>query len=229
MRLLKLLKDLKVFKKEIIYLMIYLILTASYKLFNAPRERVYDLTIGIDSLISFTKEFIVFYYLWYVFLAVTILSLLIKDRANYFKYLKGLSLGLIGAYLTYTFFQSTVPRPEVIGNDIFSIMVKQIYAMDNPYNCFPSIHVFATVYGCLVVRRSYFKNNKFFAGALYISGVLIILSTLFVKQHVVLDAVGGSALAYLMYMLYYKSEGERFRLWIKKLFSSLMMKRRLEI
>ena len=224
----KMLKELKGFKKEAMYLMIYLILTASYKLFNTPRERVYDLTLGIDGLIPFTKEFIVFYYIWYAFLAVTIIGLFLKDRDNYFRYLKGLSLGLIGAYFTYTFFQSTVPRPEVIGDDIFSALVRQIYAIDNPYNCFPSIHVFATVYGSLVISRSSFKN-KVFKGAIYITGILIILSTLFVKQHVVLDAVGGSALAYLVYMLYYKSEGERFRLWIKKLFSSLMMKKRLEI
>ena len=68
-----------------------------------------------------------------------------------------------------------------------------------------------------------------FKVTMYITGVLIILSTLFVKQHVILDAVGGGALAYLVYVLYYKSEGERFRLWIKKLFSSLMMKKKLEI
>lgn len=225
----KKLKDLKNFKMEAFYLVIYLIMSAAYKLFNYPRARVYDLTIGLDRLIPFTKEFIVFYYIWYGFLAVTILCLLLKDRDNYFKYLKGLSLGLIGAYITYTFFQSTVPRPEVIGNDIFAVMVKQIYAIDNPYNCFPSIHVFTTVYGCFVIGKSCFKNNKVFTGAVYISGILIILSTLFVKQHVVLDAVGGSALAYLVYLLYYKREGERFRLWIKKLFSSLMMKKRLEI
>ncbi len=227
--LLKKLKELKNYKKEAIYLAIYLVLSASYKLFNYPRERVYDLTIGIDRVIPFTKEFIVFYYIWYAFLAVTILCLLLKDRDNYFKYLKGLSLGLIGAYITYTFFQSTVPRPEVIGDDIFALMVRQIYAIDNPYNCFPSIHVFTTVYGCLVISKSYFSSNKMFKVTMDITGILIILSTLFVKQHVVLDAVGGSALAYLVYVLYYKKEGERFRLWIKKLFSSLMMKKRLEI
>ncbi|WP_426348449.1 phosphatase PAP2 family protein [Alloiococcus sp. CFN-8] len=225
----KKIKELKSYKREGFYLMIYLILTASYKLFNTPREMVYDLTIGIDRLIPFTKEFIVFYYIWYLFLAVTIIGLFLKDRESYFRYLKGLSLGLIGAYLTYTFFQSTVPRPEVIGNDIFAIMVRQIYAIDNPYNCFPSIHVFATVYGCLVISKSYFNSNKLFKITMYITGILIILSTLFVKQHVILDAVGGSALAYLAYVLYYKREGERVRIWIKKLFSSLTMKKKLEI
>ncbi len=117
----------------------------------------------------------------------------------------------------------------MLGDDIFSRITRRVYANDNPYNCFPSIHVFTTAYSCFIIKEGYFRDKLWFRYPLNLLGILIILSTLFVKQHVVLDGVAGTALAFLLYRLMYKQEGEKLLQWIKKKYSSLMMKKKLEI
>lgn len=225
----KVINEIKNNKKEIMFLIIYLLSGSLYMLFNKPGDRVYSLMTELDSMIPFTREFIIFYCSWYLFLPIVIIGLYLKEREGYLKLLMGFSLGMMCCYLIYALFQTTVPRPEILGNDIYSNLTRRIYANDNPFNCFPSIHVFTTAYSCFVIKEGYFRDKLLFRHSLNILGILIILSTLFVKQHVVLDGVGGAALAFLMYRLMYKPEGEKLLQWIKKKYSSLMMKKKLEI
>ncbi|WP_040210322.1 phosphatase PAP2 family protein [Clostridium polynesiense] len=227
MEITRVINEVKNQKKEIILLMVYLITASMYIFFNKPDSIVYNLEIYIDKIIPFTKEFIIFYYSWYVFLPMVIISLYLKSREDYFKLLIGFSLGMLMCYLIYSIFQTTVPRPLIEENDFFSILTKKIYENDNPYNCFPSIHVFTTAYGCFVMRKSNFKDSFLFRNSLNVLGILIILSTLFVKQHVFMDAIGGITAAYLVYRLMYKPEGEKILKWIRKQYSLWMMKRKL--
>ncbi len=215
-------------KKELLILVVYLVVTAAYKLFNRAGDRVYLLTTRLDDLIPFTKEFIIFYYYWYFFLATMVISLLLKDKEAYFKLIKGYIMGACICYIVYLFFQSTVPRPQVTGTDFLSKMVRIIYSMDEPYNCFPSLHVYTTIYGCIVISTGYFKDKKLFRYFHYVMGILITLSTCFVKQHVVADAIGALILACLAYWLICREEGVKLLNWIKKLYSSWTMKKKLE-
>ncbi len=96
-----------------------------------------------------------------------------------------LVLCYVVAFITYYFFQTTVPRPLVTGNDIFSKLILFTYNSDEPYNCFPSIHVI-TAY--LAVKGINATNaRKRIKIPVNIIGFLIIISTEFVKQHVIMD------------------------------------------
>ncbi len=44
------------------------------------------------------------------------------------------------SYAFYFFLQSYVARPAIMGTDPFSGMIRTIYASDQPYNDFPSLH-----------------------------------------------------------------------------------------
>ena len=70
--------------------------------------------------------------------------------------------------------------------------------MDPPYNCFPSLHVahsFVSALTCLRLHRR-------LGGVALVAASLVGLSTLFTKQHYVVDVVAGAALAYAAYRLF---------------------------
>ena len=81
---------------------------------------------------------------------------------------------------------------------MFSELVRYIYSIDQPVNCFPSIHVLTT----FVIMLAAFKRREQHAFEYYILtffGTLIILSTLFTKQHAFVDAISGMTLASILY------------------------------
>jgi len=86
-----------------------------------------------------------------------------------------------------------VERPIITGQGWSSDLLRFIYERDRVYNAFPSSHIYIT---CILAI--FFVRWK--AGLripAVIAVFLIICSTLFTKQHSVLDSIGGLGLAYM--------------------------------
>ncbi|MNR04127.1 PAP2 superfamily protein [compost metagenome] len=144
----------------------------------------------LDRQIPFIKGFVVPYLSWYVYLAAGFLYIAYRDRSNYFQTLIEFIIGLLLCYGVYAIYQTTVPRPDIVGSDWLLQTVQWVYRNDQPFNCFPSTHVL-TAY---LMMRAYLRSTKI--GMLYkiivaTMAILIIASTLFVKQHVLMDIVGA--------------------------------------
>lgn len=89
---------------------------------------------------------------------------------------------------------TTMARASIDNSDVCSKIVNIIYTMDKPINLFPSIHCLES---WICFRSSI--NKKFFS-ARYTAfmgcmTVLVFLSTVFIKQHVVLDMLGAILVA----------------------------------
>jgi membrane-associated phospholipid phosphatase len=103
----------------------------------------------------------------------------------------------IAAYVCFFVVYPTVAlRPDEVTGEGFAVWgLRALYASDPPYNCFPSLHVahsFVSALACFRVHRP--------VGILaMIVATLVALSTLFTKQHYVLDVIGGVALALVAY------------------------------
>lgn len=161
---------------------------------NQDSGTVYSLMTDLDRQIPFIQGFVVPYLFWYVFLAVGFLYLAYQDRSNYFQTLVEFIIGLLLCYSVYAIYQTTVPRPDIEGSDWLLRTVQWVYRSDEPFNCFPSTHVL-TAY---LMMRAYLRSvpialrYKIIAAGM---SILIIVSTLFVKQHVLLDIVGAVLVA----------------------------------
>ena len=156
-----------------------------YWTLNNTQRGVYDLTTDIDRFLPLIKIFIIPYMTLWFFLAFCFIYLCFKNRKVYYKIMLTLTLCYVVAFITFYFFQTTVPRPVVTGEDIFSKLILFTYKSDQPYNCFPSIHVI-TAY--LAVKGINITNSpKSIKIPVSFVGFLIILSTQFVKQHVIMD------------------------------------------
>jgi len=106
---------------------------------------------------------------------------------------------VITAYAGFLIFPTSAPRPVVVpGDGIFEWCLRTLYALDPPYNCFPSLHV---AYSFLAALSAYRGHRGF--GVVAISwAVLVGISTLFIKQHYAADVVAGAAMAAAAYAIF---------------------------
>lgn len=99
-------------------------------------------------------------------------------------------------------------RPTHFERDnIFVDMVRNLYSSDTPTNVFPSIHVYNTL-GCYIAIRKceQLKNIKWVQNITLVVTTLIILSTMFLKQHSFLDVIGAGVFALISYVFIYAEE-----------------------
>ncbi|MBI5032316.1 MAG: phosphatase PAP2 family protein [Chloroflexi bacterium] len=146
----------------------------------------------IDDLIPLFPPFVIPYVSLEPFVYATlILFLLFRTRI-----FQSAALSMIAAwfvsYAFYIFLQSYMDRPTLTGNDPLIQMIREVYAGDNAYNCFPSLHTsLSTILGI-----HWLRVDKRVGTPIAIWVTLIVLSTVFVKQHYIADVIGGLALAF---------------------------------
>lgn len=168
---------------------------------NTAPARAYDITISLDKLIPFNEWFIIPYVFWYFYTFGALLLLAYTDYKTYFKLLFSILTGMLICFAVYYFFPTTVPRPEHIPSDnILQKLVLLIYGNDKPYNCFPSIHMLDTFLMTLFFFKHY--KSKVFKVTTAIICVAVYLSTQFVKQHSILDAVASTILAIVLFLIF---------------------------
>ena len=174
------------------------LISLTYPILNQYRGETNSVFTFVDKIIPFNKYFILPYVSWYVFIAIFSAILCIVDKERYLKLLITLNIGMITCYIIYYFYPTYVPRPMITGTDFLSNLVLNLYAADNPYNCFPSIHVLNSVLIALYIYESE-KIYKLIKAICVIMSVSIILSTMFIKQHYFADVVAGIIFAFILY------------------------------
>lgn len=174
------------------------ILNIFYGVLNRPGNHVYSLATPLDSMIPFVPVFIIPYVLWYPFISGALIALAFKDKRTYFQTLIALCSGLVISYIFFALFQTAIERPNIQGEKGFLFTrVDYIYHNDQPYNCFPSIHVLTSY---LILRGTRVFGRAIWAMTSAFS-IVIIVSTVLVKQHVVVDIAGGILVGELCFRL----------------------------
>ncbi len=96
---------------------------------------------------------------------------------------------------------TTNVRPEVTGSGLCPFLMRVIYTLDSPTNLFPSIHCFVAWLGTRYIFDCKHLRRRGLVSALCVVGsILVFLSTLFTKQHVIYDVLGGIAVAEIGYL-----------------------------
>lgn len=176
----------------------YLALFVLTEKYLVPTYTVY---CGFDDLIPFCEFFVIPYVLWYVMLAFSSLYTLLFDVSAFKKLYIFLSVtGAItfALYILFPNMQNLRPT-EFARDNIFVDVMKNLYAVDTNTNVCPSFHVVFSL-GMLFSLWSskHFKTPVWRAVFLIIT-VLICLSTVFLKQHSVIDIIVGAALSFAVF------------------------------
>jgi len=108
-----------------------------------------------------------------------------------------LSLTILISYIIFWLFPTYVNRPKIVDQDFLSQLVMFIYGNDRPYNALPSGHTYTTLIISIFWFDWYPKQRFIWT----IIAVVVILSTLFTKQHAILDLIAGFVLVLICYKI----------------------------
>ena len=149
---------------------------------------------------------------WFAYIAVTLGYLFFNDKQGFYKASAIMFSGMTIFLIICTVFPNGLNlRPEVFTRDNFCIeLVKRIYQTDTPTNVLPSLHVYNSI--CCYIAISHcekLQHSRLIQKGSLVLSILIILSTMFLKQHSVVDVVAACVMAYFMYSLIYAQEGAK--------------------
>ena len=157
----------------------------------APGRVHHAPAIPLDHAIPLLPAWSLIYGALYAFL-IALPVFLVREEEHLRRTVRAYLAVWIGAYLVFLAYPTVAPRPATVDGTGFGAWgLRLLYDMDPPYNCFPSLHVahsFVSALTCLRIHRGVGIAALATAG-------LVALSTLFTKQHYVLDVVVGVVMA----------------------------------
>lgn len=161
----------------------------------------------IDDKIPFIEYFIVPYLLWFVFIAAVFLYFFFTDVKGFYKLAKLMFTGMTIFLIISTLMPNGLNlRPIYFERDnVFVDMVRILYKADTPTNVLPSLHVFNSIGACIAIYHSEaLKKHKAVCACAYALAGMIILATVFLKQHSIIDVMAAFLMAYTLYQFVYE-------------------------
>jgi membrane-associated phospholipid phosphatase len=157
-----------------------------------------DLTSEIDMRIPLLSGFVWFYVLCYIFPMVPLIVIQNWHRFN--MALIAFAFCTLIAFLGHLLVPIAFPRPE-LGSSISDKFVYFIYLNDFRPGAqnFPSLHVSFALIIYLSCKHQGLRKYK--EWLILLLSVLIILSTVFIKQHLFIDLLGGAILAIIIWSI----------------------------
>jgi len=177
---------------------------------DANRSSYVIVHTELDDMIPFAEIFAIPYYLWFFYVIATLTFLILLPRSeDYYKALFFMCAGMTVFLLFSTFVPTLQPlRPAVMPRDnVFTHMIARLYMTDTPTNVFPSIHVYNSI-ACVIAlnRVPQLDRHKWVRVSAGILSALVILSTMLIKQHSVIDVAGAFVMAFVFYRITYQSD-----------------------
>lgn len=164
--------------------------------------------LPLDDKIPFCRFFVVPYCLWHPLLFLMTLYLMFYDAEGLKRYMLYIGFGFGGSILFCLLFPNGQDlRPaQFAQNDIFTWAVGHIYAADTNTNVLPSMHVI----GCAALTLACFDSEPLRRRHLHLVmlplGFIISMSTVFIKQHSILDVFAAIPVSAALYFLIYHHE-----------------------
>ena len=160
----------------------------------------------LDDRIPFLPYFVIPYYLWYPFIFIPGFYFMFRDIPTFKLYMYNVILGYSFALLICALFPNgqNLRPAEFPANTLYTRMIWAIYSADTNTNVLPSMHVIGTLAVVSAVMHSPNTKNLLIRTSSIVLAVLICASTVFIKQHSILDIFAGILVSMLVHMLVYK-------------------------
>ena len=158
-----------------------------------PVEQYHTVYCSLDDKIPFCEFFLIPYLFWFVFLVGIHLYTLLYDIEAFRGLMKYIMLTYTAVIVIYLIFPTCQQlRPASFArNNLFTRFLTGFYAFDTNTNVCPSLHVI----GSLAVMHTAWNckglQSRGWKIAFGVTALLICLSTMFLKQHSVIDVVAA--------------------------------------
>ncbi len=174
---------------------------------GALYSRGFHLNTPLDNAIPFAPAWAVFYlYLFYPLSALTMAYFaFVEYRQGYALAWSLVVINLVSDLVYIVFpvttdiYRAQLLAHPIVGNPLATAMYRH-FAGDPSFNCFPSLHASVSVI-CAYAWYRYARSRpttvtKSIAVLMAAIALGVMLSTLFVKQHYIVDEIAGFALAW---------------------------------
>lgn len=176
-------------------------------------KQYYLIECRLDYIIPFCEYFIIPYLFWFLFVAMSFIwFLLFEDDKLFYRFAGVMFGGMTIALIIYTVFPNGIQlRPNLdASKNICTWLTSLIYRADTATNVFPSLHVYTSaVIGMFFMRSSLHDRKPYICHGICTVSLLIISSTVFLKQHSVLDLAAGFFMAWALCHAVFVEEEEK--------------------
>lgn len=171
-----------------------------------PAAQYHPICCPLDELIPFQEWFIIPYMLWMVSIVALSLYTLLYDVDSFKRYMKFLTVSMSISTVIFLVYPSCQNlRPEVMPRqNLLSKCVEILYAADTNTNVFPSEHAIGSVAVWAAALHTKRLRSPGKMTAISILMLLICFSTVFLKQHSILDVAAAVPICALCYWVCYK-------------------------
>ncbi len=179
---------------------------------------LHNIHCPIDDMIPFCEYFIIPYYIWFAFIAAACVYFFFSSQGECVRMGLYLIVGMSIAVAIYFIYPNGLIdfRPTSYPRDnIFTDLVINLHNMDTSTNVFPSLHVYNTLAVTVAVfeSKTFKKHHTLVKIITSVLAVLILASTLFLKQHSIYDMFAAIVLAAALYPVFYKTKVFRKFKW----------------
>lgn len=169
------------------------------------RQSYFPIHCALDDLIPFCEFFLIPYLFWFVFLVGIHVYSLLFDVESFKKFMIFIMVSYSVAILVYLIFPNCQElRPMTFERDnIFTRFMIHFYAFDTNTNVCPSIHVIGSVAVAVCAWKSKHLSGPVSRTVFALLAALISVSTVFLKQHSVIDVAAAIPVCILAYVVAY--------------------------
>lgn len=165
--------------------------------------------VALDDYIPFNEYFVIPYFMWFAYVATAILYFFFTNKQDYYRLCAFLFIGMTISLIICSIYPNGTDFRPLLDPDknIFTAMVAHLYTIDTCTNVFPSIHVFNSIgVHISILHSEALSKYRWLRIGSFILMFSICLSTVFLKQHSIMDVIGACLMARVLYQLVYKPE-----------------------
>ena len=149
----------------------------------------HSIPVPFENAIPFAPEWVTVYTATFIFWLLGLAVCMTRERELCFRMFSGIYIAELICAVFFVAMPTVIVRPEATGGVSYDRLLAQLYAADQPTNLFPSMHC---MFAYMVFRG--FMIAKLDKPVIIGSGLfaaLVCASTVFVKQHFLLDTFAG--------------------------------------
>ena len=181
-------------------------------------NRVHYLKFPIDDMIPLFSPAIIIYILAFFQWSYTLMVVVKQKTEKGYYIASAIVIGSLIGMATFLIYPTGVLRPTIEVNNVFDWIIDKIYTVDSIVNACPSFHCFCSLVVIKALRQCEGVNKKCIIFNIIFS-ILVFASTVFTKQHYIIDIPFGLLLADIAFLIARKYPLTKSFNYINKLFN----------
>lgn len=170
-----------------------------------PVDAYYVMHHPLDDRIPFCEWFVIPYMFWFVYLVGMYLYTLFYDVQSFRRLMLFTAITYSTAIVIYLLFPTCQNlRPAEFERDnLLTKFMAGFYEFDTNTNVCPSIHVMGSVAVCSAAWHTSAFSGKGWRISFTVTAILICMSTVFLKQHSIIDVIAALPICAIAYGICY--------------------------